>query len=723
MKANKSSHYFNPDKAKKRLFYGLLVFVVAMSLPLYFVLDKVYSQLENETWYRQRNQAEALVERIERQLLEKLQPEQERPIAEYSFFNVMENPLLQSTTVNLSPLAQWPPKTDIPGLIGYFRIDPDGSFHIPALPDLDSGSRSGLSAEELASRLALKDQLQGLLALSKADVPESLAADKQQNAAIDQGSVDLRRPSTQRFNTYFGDREQEQEQAFETEIKAVTVDASKSSPSLTEKKAPMLSEEKLQQLNITTSLWKQKREKKTTDSDQKSKFKDEYRQQARKETVKIPVQSTAGALFNRNRSLNVDDDRGRSESDRSDAQTGVAESKGKVVVQDQDVLEPPVPVSILSFESEVSPLQMITLDGRYFCFYRNAWSGKARYVQGFIVDDKFFRQQVKPVLDHDEGLQLSSVLIVDRGNVLRQFKMIEADPEVLLFRRTLTAPFQHLELIVNSGPFSTTSGRAVLDMVVMALIVIIAVGFILFYRLGAGQIELTRRQRNFISSVSHELKTPLTSIRMYSEMLRAGWVEDTGRVKSYYDYIFFESERLSRLIGNVLQLAKLDNHPEQKCLVTVNAGQLLTQIQGKVSAQLEAANYRLNLISPTDEPGDAELGVDEDAFFQIMINLVDNAIKFSRQSDRQTIDIGYRIGDSGKEVVFYVRDYGPGIDKEQRKKIFKLFYRAGDELTRTQPGTGIGLALVAQLAESMGATVDQVNRQPGAEFQVRFVLK
>ena len=149
----------------------------------------------------------------------------------------------------------------------------------------------------------------------------------------------------------------------------------------------------------------------------------------------------------------------------------------------------------------------------------------------------------------------------------------------------------------------------------------------------------------------------------------------------------------------------------------------MQQVQTKVAAQIEAANYQLNLISPANEPSPAEVKVDQDAFFQIMINLVDNAVKFSRLSNSHMIDIGYRIVERGNELVFYVRDYGPGVEKEQRKKIFKLFYRAGDELTRTQPGTGIGLALVVQLAEAMGASVDQVNRFRGAEFQLKFGLK
>ena len=80
------------------------------------------------------------------------------------------------------------------------------------------------------------------------------------------------------------------------------------------------------------------------------------------------------------------------------------------------------------------------------------------------------------------------------------------------------------------------------------------------YRLGGGQIELAQERSNFVSAVSHELKTPLTSIRMYGEILRAGWVESEDKKRSYYDFIFFESERLSRLIANVLHLARLTNN-------------------------------------------------------------------------------------------------------------------------------------------------------------------
>jgi len=149
---------------------------------------------------------------------------------------------------------------------------------------------------------------------------------------------------------------------------------------------------------------------------------------------------------------------------------------------------------------------------------------------------------------------------------------------------------------------------------------------------------------------------------------------------------------------------------------------LLQQIKEKVTVQCEAAGFQLNVIAPDGKIKDANVMVDADAFFQIMINLIDNAIKFSGQSEAKKIDVGLKIIARGREALFTVRDYGPGIDRKQMKKIFRLFYRAGDELTRTKPGTGIGLALVVQLAESMGTEIDVINRQPGVEFQLKFAI-
>jgi signal transduction histidine kinase len=253
-----------------------------------------------------------------------------------------------------------------------------------------------------------------------------------------------------------------------------------------------------------------------------------------------------------------------------------------------------------------------------------------------------------------------------------------------------------------------------------SIAIVMVLGMTILYRLLSRQVELAKQQQNFISAVSHELKTPLTSIRMYGEMLRSGWVEDESKKQQYYDFIFFESERLSRLIANVLQLARINHGNHTIELSAISPAQLLTRVAGKIAVQQQASGFTINRIEPDQSLDEVEIKVDEDAFCQIIINLVDNAIKFAANAERKQIDLGFHLSEQKQQVVFYVRDYGPGIPRQQLKKIFRLFYRPGNELTRAAPGTGIGLALVTQLAEAMKAKVDVINRQPGVEFQICF---
>jgi signal transduction histidine kinase len=217
--------------------------------------------------------------------------------------------------------------------------------------------------------------------------------------------------------------------------------------------------------------------------------------------------------------------------------------------------------------------------------------------------------------------------------------------------------------------------------------------------------------------VSHELKTPLTSIRMYSEILKAGWANEEKKA-GYYSFIHDESERLSRLITNVLQLSRMTRGNHSIELKASPVRELLDLTQSKIASQVQSAGFELHTTF-ADEAMGATLSVDPDAFAQIMINLIDNAIKFSPSEAVRRIDLGCTRQRDGA-ICFSVRDYGAGVPKDQMRRIFELFYRPESELTRETVGTGIGLALVHQLAVAMNGRVDVQNRDPGAEFTVTF---
>ena len=235
------------------------------------------------------------------------------------------------------------------------------------------------------------------------------------------------------------------------------------------------------------------------------------------------------------------------------------------------------------------------------------------------------------------------------------------------------------------------------------------------YRLGLRQIVLAQQQQDFVSAVSHELKTPLTSIRMYGEMLREGWASEDKR-QSYYDFIYEESERLTRLINNVLQLARMTRNDLHIELKTYPVAQLMDTVRSKISTQVDRAGFVLVLDCP-EHCRDSKLQVDADYFIQVIINLVDNALKFSSKATKRQVDIQcQKLRDGNLQIS--VRDYGPGVPKDQMRKIFRLFYRTENELTRETIGTGIGLALVNQLVMAMQGKVDVVNQEQGAEFRV-----
>lgn len=713
--------YFHPDKAKRYLRVLLAFFVLALSLPVYLLLEKVYSQLENEAWFNQRNQAEILIDRIEHRLQETLEEEETRPIAEYSFFNILESPLLKSSAVKFSPLSEIPPRTKIPGMTGFFQINPDGSFHIPALPDLDQELQPSLGQQELSKRIALKENLRRLLSVNET------FSDRSDQSVKQKKRQDLRDAKAgSKAKTREGYRMDDHFQTTESDSVSSDTEPFKVQPkkdiALTDSRTnqPVLSEEMLNELNIDADRWKQKRSLNEARKNEKLGKASESQYRSRKEVVKLPDQSIAGALFKRPKQASAPSLYSESLEEK-ETQSSVAQQTEPFEAHPSQ--EQP-PLKILSIESEVSPLQLTLLNDQYLCFYRRVWHANGRYIQGFIVNSKkYFSAAVLPILKSSGIENFSSLLIAYDGMLLEQFKTSKQHRETLLYRQSLISPFQRLELIVNTGSILAGPGALVVDSLAFVLGLVLLGGVFLFYRLGSRQIELARQQRNFISAVSHELKTPITSIRMYGEMLRSQWVPDENRKRAYYDYIFFESERLSRLIDNVLQLARLENHSEKTLLTPQDPYLLLQRIRDKTQIQAEAAGFQLNLIYPENREENSTILIDEDAFFQIMINLIDNAIKFSNEADKKMIDIGLKIANRGKDAIYTIRDFGPGIEKKQIKKIFRLFYRAGDELTRSTTGTGIGLALVVQLVEQMNAKIDLLNRDPGIEFQIQFMLK
>ena len=219
---------------------------------------------------------------------------------------------------------------------------------------------------------------------------------------------------------------------------------------------------------------------------------------------------------------------------------------------------------------------------------------------------------------------------------------------------------------------------------------------------------LTRVRADFVASVSHELRTPLAQIRVYSELLSLGWVRDEGAQRGAARVIEQESRRLGHLVDNVLHFARLERGMTPLAPQRVALGALLAEVVDGFAplARAEGANMELAAHDDVDVWGE------RDALRQVLLNLLDNAVKYGPAG--QTVTVGARR--DGELVRVWVEDEGPGIAPEDAPRIWEPFTRL-PTTSRTSAGSGIGLAVVRQLAAAMegSATVERSERG-GARF-------
>ncbi|NQZ80370.1 MAG: HAMP domain-containing histidine kinase [Colwellia sp.] len=398
-------------------------------------------------------------------------------------------------------------------------------------------------------------------------------------------------------------------------------------------------------------------------------------------------------------------------------------------------------------ETQVGSFKLMITKNQQFVFYRNASINQQISVQGFVVNRKEFLEQLFSdyirFARYDNAVQVQMVNTLNKPELqYYQYNIneegdagvkisTEENRDLLsqsLFKGELIEPFANISLQFTTGDLPLGPATSFVFIFIVVLSLVIVAGSIGFYWLGVKQIALAEQRMNFVSAVSHELKTPLTSILMYSEMLKSGMVPDQKNQQDYHHFIFDESERLSRLINNVLQLSNLSRNQEVVTPEYVSIDVLKDIIQSKVSTLIAKNNFQLNFIVDKNSSSDIQAFIDLDAFAQIIINLIDNSVKFYNaakinEPQRQKIDISFAHHKNAKDKLnFSIRDYGPGISHSQHEKIFDLFYRCGNEMTRTTSGTGIGLALVHQLVIAQGGEINVTRHQQGVSFDLSFSI-
>lgn len=319
----------------------------------------------------------------------------------------------------------------------------------------------------------------------------------------------------------------------------------------------------------------------------------------------------------------------------------------------------------------------------------------AERIQGCWIDWPAMERGLR--VDIQDLLPGATLEPMPPGTVDDRGRMLAALPV-----RLIPGDLPAVETPINS-PIRTSLGIAWLGIIVAVTAVLILL---------AGTLSLSERRAAFVSAVTHEMRTPLTTFRMYTEMLSAGMVTGEKR-DQYLETLQREADRLGHLVDNVLAYARLEKSSSPRQLAAVPITELLERVQARLEDRARQAGRSLAV--ELDEDPELAVRADVAAVEQILLNLVDNACKYSADADDPTIHLA--IHASGRRVTIRVRDHGPGVDAPDRPLLFEPFTKSAKDAAGTAPGVGLGLSLCRQLARDMkGDLVLDRSVRDGAAF-------
>lgn len=297
------------------------------------------------------------------------------------------------------------------------------------------------------------------------------------------------------------------------------------------------------------------------------------------------------------------------------------------------------------------------------------------------------------------------------GNIIHQTGLGEITPELQALSSVKIGPLMpgYEIAIYNIGTGVNPQQRSFLLLTgLLTLLVLTALisGGIMLMRQAQENLKEAQLKTNFVSNVSHELKTPLTTIRMYAELLAEGRVQEEEKQNKYLHTIVDESQRLTRLVNNVLDFSRLEQGRKKYNLENLCPVAFLTDFMETQKLRLEQHDIRLNIQIPENI---SNVTADSDALEQIITNLVDNVIKYA--ANGKSYDLNIEEKRDYVEICFC--DKGPGVPEDKLKHIFGKFVQLDDELTAEKSGSGLGLSIASTLAKDMGATLIAKNNPEG----------
>lgn len=341
---------------------------------------------------------------------------------------------------------------------------------------------------------------------------------------------------------------------------------------------------------------------------------------------------------------------------------------------------------------------------------------------GFRIEKNAFRKAAMEALKESQSREGVRIALVDASERIL-YPSGFATAKVVLKK-----PFSRFEklasgtklglIALGENPLEANTSRSLMIYYILlgSVIVLIAFGIVFIFRDFSREEKTSVMKSEFIANVSHEVKTPIATIRALAENLNEGWVTGPEKQREYFHLIEREAERLTHLVENILDFSRIERGKKTYRMEFTSIGDATKKAIERFRLLVDGQGV---LIKENVQNNLPLLMLDTESYEQVLLNLMDNAVKYSRED--KVIEI------SGKHqtdyVIIEVTDHGIGISKKDIEKIFEKFFRSPIPDGRKIPGSGIGLTLVKEIIEAHGGTVEVESEiGKGSRFKIFFPL-
>ncbi len=641
----------------KKLKVLLIIFLTCICAPMVHVVYRTYHGLAQEEEAKLRFFADALFDSMEKEMARIIWREEKRAVDEYNF-SASSTKIPGSQGENNRADLSSPPKETY--ILGYIQNNPDGSFQTPVAEN--PGSAPSDKSQLIMRLKKINTIFNAKKYLTRVEPVEPSGTVMVKEKEKPKGYADsyLSRSKKQSKIKYLGKKEKRVEKITATQaLNLSRQDAFQSSPDI---------------------------------------------EQAEEKAVEPDAKSRDSAAASPPASGSVQPAR----IGKIDTDALFDQAMENVLFSGQNNKD---------LQVEIAPFQSVFIDGKTIFIFRRVMISDHIYRQGFALNINAFLSTLLKEHFLQEPMAVFSRLKLNIINNDHVYETMEDGATVnhvrYAMKRRFPRPFNFIKanLVAETLPKSPSRTSLTITMTILAMVLLM--GFTAIYKSMRTIVDLSERRSRFVSSVTHELKTPLTNIRMYIEMLQQGIAQTPDREDQYLSILGSESTRLSRLINNVLELSRLEKKQRKLVLEKGTFKDVIREVQAIMAPKLTKEGFSFTIQNKIRRP----FPYDREVMVQIIVNLMENSIKFGRKEPVRSIALSLETVKDKTKI--RVSDTGPGIPKYALKQIFDDFYRVEDDKTDSVQGTGIGLALVKKFIAVTGGTVSATNNEgPGCTISM-----